>query len=253
MHGAHNTCECMHTLRKNAYGLVPARLCNGAEASLPWKLLRTYLESCASIVLAEGTLEGRMISSNMATNGIKKITGKYNTSKLLTEVKISCPCGLKWTWKEDVSSLIEQEREERTTSLIKECTKNLRTHSLKLSQQGMEIRLEALADMLPLIQATHNSPQDLGTRSVIYDIGPWKRENLLAGIEIFFQKNAYHPFAICGYLECGKTDPIPMYKITDNTTSGQPLPTRSIEHFCEGKTCFRTDPTNFCSTTSYKG
>jgi len=25
-------------------------ICNGAEASLPWKLLRTYLESCANIV-----------------------------------------------------------------------------------------------------------------------------------------------------------------------------------------------------------
>jgi len=47
-----NTCECMHTHRKNAYGLVHARLCNGAAASLPWKLLRTYLESCASIVQA---------------------------------------------------------------------------------------------------------------------------------------------------------------------------------------------------------
>ena len=29
-----------------------ARLCNGAEASLPWKLLQTYVESCASIVQA---------------------------------------------------------------------------------------------------------------------------------------------------------------------------------------------------------
>jgi len=37
---------------KNAHGLVHARPCNGAEASLPWKLLRTYLESCASIVQA---------------------------------------------------------------------------------------------------------------------------------------------------------------------------------------------------------
>jgi len=37
---------------KNAYGLVHARLCNGAQSSLPWKLLRTYLESCASIVQA---------------------------------------------------------------------------------------------------------------------------------------------------------------------------------------------------------
>jgi len=51
MHGApDNTCECMHTLRKNAYGLVHVRLCNCAEASLPWKLVRTDLESCASIV-----------------------------------------------------------------------------------------------------------------------------------------------------------------------------------------------------------
>ena len=32
--------------------LVHARLCNGAAASLPWQLLRTYLESCANIVQA---------------------------------------------------------------------------------------------------------------------------------------------------------------------------------------------------------
>jgi len=127
--------------------------------------------------------------------GIKKLTGKYNTSKPLTEVKISCPCGLRWTWQEHASSLTEQEREERTISWIKECTKNLRTHSLKLTQQGMEIKLEALTDMLPLLQVTQNPPLDFGTRSLIYDIGPWKGENLLAGIEIFFQKNAYHPFA----------------------------------------------------------
>jgi len=181
--------------------------------------------------------------------GIKKITGKYNTSKPLTEVKISCPCGLKWTWHEDVSSLIDQqEREERTTVWIKDCATNLRTHSLKLSQQGMEIRVEALADMILLIRATQNSPQDLGTRSLIYDTGPWKGENLLAGIEIFFQKNAYHPFATCGYSECGKTGPIPMSRTTDNATSEEPLPTRSIGHFCEGETCFRTDPTHFRST-----
>jgi len=36
---------------KNAYALVQrAYIFNGAEASLPWKLLRTYFESCASIV-----------------------------------------------------------------------------------------------------------------------------------------------------------------------------------------------------------
>ena len=147
---------------------------------------------------------------------------------------------------------MSRKESKKTTLWIKECTKNLRTHSLKLSQQGMEIRLEALVDMLPLIQATQNSPQDLGTRSLIYDIGPWKGENLLAGIEIFFKKNAYHPFATCGYSECGKTGPIHMCCITDNATSEQPLPTRSIEHFCEGETCFRTDLTKFRST-SHKG
>jgi len=141
---------------------------------------------------------------------IKKITGKYNTSKPLTEVKISCPCGLKWTWQDHASPLTEQEREERTMTWIKECTKNLRTHSLKMTQGGIEIKLEALTDMLPLLQVTKNYPLDLGTRSLIYDIGPWKGENLLAGIEIFFQKNSYHPFATCGNSECGKTGPIPM-------------------------------------------
>jgi len=180
--------------------------------------------------------------------GIKKITGKYNTSKPLTEVKISCPCGLKWTWQDHASSLTEQEREERTMTWIKGRTKNLRTHSLKMTQGGMEIQLEALTDMLPLLQVTKNPPLDLGTRSLIYDIGPWKGENLLAaGIGIFFQKNAYHPFATCGNSECGKTGPIPMSTIA-NTTSEQLLPARSIEHFCEGETCFTTDPTNFRST-----
>ena len=37
---------------KNAYGLMYARLFNCAAASLPWKLLRTYLEPCANIVQA---------------------------------------------------------------------------------------------------------------------------------------------------------------------------------------------------------
>jgi len=102
---------------------------------------------------------------------------------------------------------------------IKECTKNLRTNSLKQTQGGMEIKLEALTDLLPLLHVTQNTPLDLGTRSLIYDIGPLKGENLLAGIEIFFQKNAYHLFATCGYSECGKTGPIPMSYMTDNTTS----------------------------------
>jgi len=110
--------------------------------------------------------------------GIKKITGKYNTSKTLTAVKISCPCGLKWTWQEHASPLTEQEWEERTMTWINECIKDLRTHSLKMTQGGMEIKLEAFTDMLPLLQIAGNPPPDLGTRSLIYDTGPWKGENL---------------------------------------------------------------------------
>jgi len=131
--------------------------------------------------------------------GIKKITGKYNTSKPLTEVKISCPCGL----KDYASPINEKGKEARTLVWIQKCTANFRTHSLKMTQEGMEIKLEILTDMLPLLQATHNPPLDLAARSLIYDLGPWKGENLLVGIESFFQKNAYHPFATCGNPDCG--------------------------------------------------
>jgi len=179
--------------------------------------------------------------------GIKKITGKYNMSKPLTEVKISCPCGLKWTWQDHASPIPEQGKEARTLAWIKECTANFRTHSLKMTQEAMEIKLETLTDMLPLLQATQNPPLDLGTRSLIYDIGSWKGENLLAGIETFFQKNAYHPFATCGNSECGKAGPILMSTTAHNTHPEQPLPNRSIEHVCKGETCFTTDPTNFRS------
>ena len=42
----------MHTCIYISPQPVHARLCNGAAASLPWKLLRTYLKSCANIVQA---------------------------------------------------------------------------------------------------------------------------------------------------------------------------------------------------------
>ena len=42
----------MHTCIYISPQLVHARLCNVAAASLPWKLLQNYLESCANIVQA---------------------------------------------------------------------------------------------------------------------------------------------------------------------------------------------------------
>ena len=42
----------MHTYIYISPQLVHARLCNGAAASFPWKLLRNYFESFANIVQA---------------------------------------------------------------------------------------------------------------------------------------------------------------------------------------------------------
>jgi len=116
-----------------------------------------------------------------------------------------------------------------------------------MSSEGIELKLQVLTDMLPLLHATQNPPSDLGTRSLIYDMGPWKGENLLTGIEAFFQKNAYYPFATCGNSNCGKTGPIPLSTSTPSINPEQTPPTRNMEHFCDGKTCFTTDPTNFRS------
>jgi len=45
--------ECTpHYPQKNAYAPVHMRLCKSAETSSTWKVFRTYLESCASIVQA---------------------------------------------------------------------------------------------------------------------------------------------------------------------------------------------------------
>jgi len=169
----------------------------------------------------------------------------------LTEVKISCPCGLKWTWHDHASPIHEEGKEARILAWIQQCTAHFRTHSLKMTPEGLEIKLETLTDMLPLLHATQNPPPDLGTKSLIYDIGPWKGENLLAGIETFFQKNAYHPFATCGNPNCGKAGPTPLSTMTHNTNPEQTLPTRRMEHFCDGNTSFTTGPTNFRSNRQH--
>ena len=117
-----------------------------------------------------------------------------------------------------------------------------------MSQKSVEIILFALSKLTLLIQATQPSPQDLGTRSLIYDTGPWKGGNLLEGIENFFQKNAYHPYTTCSHLECGKTGPIPLSFVTKSSIPERPSSTRSIEHFCKRETCFEIDPTHLRST-----
>jgi len=160
--------------------------------------------------------------------GIEKITGKYNTSKPLTEVKISCPCGMarRRVLPGSTNSAGEEDksldkRMHSQASILpgstnstgeedKSLDKRMHSQASNLTYKGDEIRLESLAEMTLLIQATQPHLQDLNTRSLIYDTGPWKDDNLLVGIETFFQRNAYHLYATCGNTECGKTGPISM-------------------------------------------
>jgi len=89
----------------------------------------------------------------------------------------------------DMATRLPHRREGRNnTGVDSECTANFRTHSFKMTQEGTEIKLVTLTDMLPLLQATHNPPLDLGTRSLIYDIAPWKGENLLAESNLFSKR-----------------------------------------------------------------
>ena len=60
----------MHTTlpAKNAYALVHAHPCNSADTSLPLRLLRTYLESCASIVQAAVAARSTAISTKLVAH-----------------------------------------------------------------------------------------------------------------------------------------------------------------------------------------
>jgi len=71
-----------------------------------WKaLLRAEIGTAESLIAKENLKQNRRDDRRdigrkneifkHGIKGIKKITGKYNTSKLLTEVKINCPCGFK--------------------------------------------------------------------------------------------------------------------------------------------------------------
>jgi len=75
---------------KNAYGRVHARLCNGAEASLSWKLLRTYLESCACIVQA---VVCRLLLLSLLLSRPNPSPDAVRTKKSV-QIHASCRCGV---------------------------------------------------------------------------------------------------------------------------------------------------------------
>ena len=63
-----------------------------------------------------------------------------------------------------------------------------------MTQEGLEIKLETLTDMLPLLHATQNPSLDLGTRSLIYDIGSWKGEKPTRGNRILLPEERLPSF-----------------------------------------------------------
>jgi len=130
-----------------------------------WKaLLRVEIGKAESLIAKENLKQNRRDDRRdigrkneifkHGFKGIKKITGKYNTSKPLTEVKINCPCGLKWTWQDCTSPIHGEGKEARTLVWLQKCTAHLRTHSLQMTPEGFEMKLEVLTDMLPLLHAT---------------------------------------------------------------------------------------------------
>ena len=137
-----------------------------------WKaLLRAEIGKAESLIAKENMKQNRRDDKRdigrkneifkHGIKGIKKITGIYNTSKPLTEVKINCSCGLKWTWQ-GTSPVHVEVKEARTLAWIKKCTAHLRTLSLQMTSEGLELKPEVLTDMLPLLHATQNPPSDLG-------------------------------------------------------------------------------------------
>jgi len=75
---------------KNARVPVHAHLCNGAEASLPWKQLRTYLESCASIVQAVVAARPPAVS----TNSVARRCPLKKSVQIHASSWCSCRCGV---------------------------------------------------------------------------------------------------------------------------------------------------------------
>jgi len=166
-----------------------------------------------------------MKSSRMKSKKLKKVTGKCNTSKPLTEVKKNSPYGIKWEWEDKVPTLAEQgSREEMILRWVQECTNGkIWTHSTKITPTGVEIRMTFLLDLPLLIQETHHNFLPLVKPFLIHDIGPWKQGNMLMVVEFFFQTHAYHPFATCGNTNHGMTGSIPMSRISTASTPHQKI------------------------------
>jgi len=67
--------KCIHIIRKNAHAPVHAFICNGAETSLSWKLLRTYFKSLrASCKMSFAARPSAVLTKSVARRCSLKMT-----------------------------------------------------------------------------------------------------------------------------------------------------------------------------------
>jgi len=87
----------MHTCIYISPQLVHARLCNGAAASLPWKLLRNYLKSCANVHLHLATEATR--NRNAFSPFFARVFSSQNNSRTsFSPKKLITPTIFRWKW-----------------------------------------------------------------------------------------------------------------------------------------------------------
>jgi len=81
--------------------------------------------------------------------------------------------------------------------------------------------------------------------TLIYSTGPWTKDNLVTAVELFFQPNAYHPFAQCSHPQ-KHSDPVPLTEILPKS-AGTSIADRKMLHYCPHRACAGLDSDNFRS------
>ena len=124
----------------------------------------------------------------------------------------------------------------------------MKTFTIQIGEGGVEISVINLTDMPDLLGwalSTDEVALSLPL-SVMVSKGPWRGENMVTAAESFFQKNAYHPFAMCS---TGHTNPMPMSKVgmSKRSEADSSVKRRELHHFCQHRDCMSMDAEHFRS------
>ena len=162
--------------------------------------------------------------------GMRRVMGKMGSNTPLHEAQQLCPYGIEW-----VRNLA---CDNTSIDLWFRTHKPVDTEiALHVQQSSVSITTPTLSDMYVILSAfLPNAPPSTSDRPVLLQSsGPWTDQNLLAAVESFFQKNAYHPFATCH--RCGMRGPIPITQRTaEHSDTGEAPPrvhiNRTLHHLC---------------------